>query len=175
MKLTQQHGLDLRQNYTLVAPRLVLQADCYAHARQHKRMHATIHLLRTRVARVHREIGGQRDRIPVAPRAHVDDLMGRTALVLCQKNKTKNKPYVLHAPEVEYIARSKVRTPYESGVTVSIVTTSVINRCSAIEPTVGHMKVAGKLDRKWLKGGLGDAVHAVLCGAGHNLPRSSIE
>ncbi|MCG1038411.1 IS5/IS1182 family transposase, partial [Mycetohabitans sp. B7] len=25
------------------------------------------------------------------------------------------------------------------------------------------------LDRNWLKGTLGDAIHAVLCGAGHNL------
>jgi IS5 family transposase len=25
------------------------------------------------------------------------------------------------------------------------------------------------LDRNWLKGALGDAMHAVLCGAGHNL------
>ncbi|MEX3860493.1 IS5/IS1182 family transposase, partial [Paraburkholderia sp. BR10923] len=27
----------------------------------------------------------------------------------------------------------------------------------------------GKLDRNWLKGALGDAINAVLCGAGHNL------
>ena len=32
-----------------------------------------------------------------------------------------------------------------------------------------HMKADGKLDRNWLKGALGDAIHAVLCGAGHNL------
>jgi IS5 family transposase len=31
------------------------------------------------------------------------------------------------------------------------------------------MKSDGKLDRNWLKGSLGDALHAVLCGAGHNL------
>ncbi len=31
------------------------------------------------------------------------------------------------------------------------------------------MKMDGKLDRNWLKGALGDAMHAVLCGAGHNL------
>jgi IS5 family transposase len=31
------------------------------------------------------------------------------------------------------------------------------------------MKADGKLDRNWLKGALGDALHAVLCGAGHNL------
>jgi IS5 family transposase len=31
------------------------------------------------------------------------------------------------------------------------------------------MKTDGKLGRNWLKGALGDAMHAVLCGAGHNL------
>ncbi|MBK4739411.1 IS5 family transposase, partial [Noviherbaspirillum pedocola] len=46
---------------------------------------------------------------------------------------------------------------------------AMIRRRSAIEPTIGHMKSDGKLDRNWLKGALGDAIHAVLCGAGHNL------
>ncbi len=45
----------------------------------------------------------------------------------------------------------------------------MIRRRSAIEPVIGHMKAEGKLDRNWLKGALGDAIHAVLCGAGHNL------
>jgi hypothetical protein len=31
------------------------------------------------------------------------------------------------------------------------------------------MKADGLLDRNWLKGALGDAMHAVLCGASHNL------
>ena len=34
---------------------------------------------------------------------------------------------------------------------------------------IGHMKTDGLLDRNWLKGELGDALHAVMCGAGHNL------
>lgn len=46
---------------------------------------------------------------------------------------------------------------------------AMISRRSAIEPAIGHMKTDGKLDRNWLKGALGDAMHAVLCGAGHNL------
>ncbi|KUY69608.1 hypothetical protein WI25_17445 [Burkholderia cepacia] len=45
----------------------------------------------------------------------------------------------------------------------------MIKRSSAIEPAIGHMKGDGKLDRNWLKGALGDAIHAVMCGAGHNL------
>jgi len=31
------------------------------------------------------------------------------------------------------------------------------------------MKTDGLLARNWLKGSDGDAIHAVLCGAGHNL------
>ena len=46
---------------------------------------------------------------------------------------------------------------------------AMIRRRSAIEPAIGHMKTDGKLGRNWLKGALGDAMHAVLCGAGHNL------
>ncbi|AOJ73577.1 hypothetical protein WS83_02820 [Burkholderia sp. MSMB2042] len=46
---------------------------------------------------------------------------------------------------------------------------AMIRRRRAIEPAIGHMKADGKLDRNWFKGALGDAIHAVLCGAGHNL------
>jgi IS5 family transposase len=45
----------------------------------------------------------------------------------------------------------------------------MIKRRSAIEPTIGHMKSDGRLGRNPLKGALGDALHALLCGAGHNL------
>jgi IS5 family transposase len=46
---------------------------------------------------------------------------------------------------------------------------AMIERRSAIEPTIGHMKTDGRLARNWLKGELGDALHAVLRGAGHNI------
>ena len=46
---------------------------------------------------------------------------------------------------------------------------AMIKRRSAIEPMIGHMKSDGKLGRNWIKGRLGDAIHAVHCGAGHNI------
>jgi IS5 family transposase len=46
---------------------------------------------------------------------------------------------------------------------------AIIRRRSAIEPAIGHMKADGKLGRNWLKSARGDAIYAVLCGAGHNL------
>jgi IS5 family transposase len=45
----------------------------------------------------------------------------------------------------------------------------LLKRRQAIEPTIGHMKTDGLLARNWLKGSEGDAIHAVLCGAGHNI------
>jgi IS5 family transposase len=45
----------------------------------------------------------------------------------------------------------------------------MIKRRSAIEPTIGHMNMDGRLGRNPLKGAPGDALHAVLCGKGHNI------
>ena len=44
-----------------------------------------------------------------------------------------------------------------------------LRRRSAIEPAIGHMKTDGRLARCALKGTPGDALHAVLCGCGHNI------
>ena len=44
-----------------------------------------------------------------------------------------------------------------------------LRRRSAIEPMIGHRKTDGRLARCPLKGTLGDALHAVLCGCGHNI------
>lgn len=39
----------------------------------------------------------------------------------------------------------------------------------AIEPAIGHTNHDNGTDRCWLKGQTGDALHAVLCAAGHNI------
>jgi len=44
-----------------------------------------------------------------------------------------------------------------------------LKRRNAIEPVIGHFKNDGLLGRNYLKGELGDAMHAILCGAGHNI------
>ncbi len=45
----------------------------------------------------------------------------------------------------------------------------LLKRRQVVEPVIGHMKADGLLARNWLKGEMGDALHAVMCGAGHNL------
>src|SRR5690606_13719682 len=60
-----------------------------------------------------------------------------------------------------------LRSGQRRGVTKGLK--AMIKRRSAIEPMIGHMKSDGKLAKNWLKGQLGDALHAILCGAGHNI------
>ena len=57
-----------------------------------------------------------------------------------------------------------LRSGQRRGVTRTMK--AMIKRRSAIEPTIGNMKSDGLLDCNLLKGALGDALHAVLCGAG---------
>ncbi|KDB04401.1 hypothetical protein U879_06915, partial [Defluviimonas sp. 20V17] len=45
----------------------------------------------------------------------------------------------------------------------------LLKRRSAIEPEIGHMKSDGRLARCPLKGTIGDAIFALLCGCGHNI------
>ncbi len=59
-----------------------------------------------------------------------------------------------------------LRSGQRRGITRTLK--AMIKRRSAIEPTIGHRKMDGRLGRNLLKGRLGDALHAVLCGAGHN-------
>ncbi len=56
IKAAEDNGLQLRQNYNRVAPRLAAQIGHYAHAKQFKRMKKDVRTLRIRVGGVHREV-----------------------------------------------------------------------------------------------------------------------
>lgn len=239
VKLAETLGIRLRQNYNREAPRLAVKVGRYAHAKQYRRMKATLKSLRTLVGRVWRDIDRKRNLRDEQQNAKAASILARVKRLLEQKPKDKNKLYSLHAPEVECIGKGKARHPYEFGVKVTVATThkeglvvgmrslpgnpydghtlpeaieqvsiltaqkpkavfvdkgyrgvsvdgvtiwrsgqkrgvtpsirKAIHRRSAVEPAIGHMKNEGKLRRNWLKGSLGDALNAVLCGAGHNL------
>jgi len=44
-----------------------------------------------------------------------------------------------------------------------------LRRRQAVEPAIGHLKSDHRMDRCWLQGAVGDALHAVSCAAGYNL------
>jgi IS5 family transposase len=45
----------------------------------------------------------------------------------------------------------------------------LLKRRQAIEPLIGHTKADHRMDRCWLQGSLGDALHALSCAAGYNI------
>jgi IS5 family transposase len=44
-----------------------------------------------------------------------------------------------------------------------------LKRRTAVEPAIGHLKSDHRMDRCWLQGTLGDALHSISCAAGYNL------
>lgn len=44
-----------------------------------------------------------------------------------------------------------------------------LKRRQAIEPMIGHTKSDNRMDRCWLKGALGDALHTLSCAVGYNI------
>ena len=123
VKLAGTLGISLRQNYNREAPRLAAQVGRYAHAKQYRRMKATLKSLRTVVGRVWRDIDRKLDRQNETQAAKANRILVRVKRLLEQKPKDKNKLYSLHAPEVECISKGKVRQPYEFGVKVTVATT----------------------------------------------------
>lgn len=65
-------------------------------------------------------------------------------------------------PGVEIIHRGKYKTLTQQQ-------RRWLKRRQAVEPAIGHLKSDHRMDRCWLQGARGDALHAVLCAAGYNL------
>lgn len=77
VKVAKDNGLYLRQNYNRAAPPLAAWIGCYAHAQRFKRMRKAPCTLRTRVARVHREVQSQLHTLLEAAKAKVQELPQR--------------------------------------------------------------------------------------------------
>lgn len=238
--LARDAGIELRQTYARLAPRLAAQVGRYAHAKQFRRMRKALRTLKGYTGRVMRDLRRQLDEIPEGPlRERMLDKLVLVSRLLHQKPKDPGKIYSLHEPEVDCISKGKARVRYEFGCKVSIATTlkggfvvgarslpgnpydghtlgealeqvgiltghppkravvdrgtkghgvehsqvlisgtrrgltpalaRALRRRSSIKPEIGHMKTDGRLSRCFLKGTLGDALFAVLCGCGHNI------
>ncbi|MGB3553982.1 MAG: IS5 family transposase [Jannaschia sp.] len=241
--LAREAGIELRQSYARLAPRLARQVGRYAHARQFKRMRKGLRTLKGYTGRVMRDVARRLHSVTDDTlRTRIESQLTLVARLLAQKPRDKRKLYALHEPDVDCISKGKAHKRYEFGCKVSVATTHregfvvgvrsmpgnpydghtlheaieqveiladarprrvfvdrgyrghdidrdsgtavyisgqrrgmtralkrALRRRSAIEPTIGHMKTDGRLSRSPLKGTLGDALHAVLCGAGHNI------
>ncbi len=91
VKLANDNGIELRQNYKREGSRLALQVGRHAHAKQYKRMKRAIKILKTRVGQVHREATRKLAQLPQAAQPKATDLLHRVARVLTQQTQDKNK------------------------------------------------------------------------------------
>ena len=122
--LAQQAGVELRQSYARLAPRLALQVGRYAHAKQFKRMRKALKKLKGYTGRVMRDLRRHLQDIPSGLLR--DQITGKLTLVsqlLHQPLRGSGKIYALHEPQVDCISKGKARVRYEFGTKVSIATT----------------------------------------------------
>ena len=122
--LAQEAGVELRQSYARLAPRLALQVGRYAHARQFKRMRKALKRLKGYTGRVMRDLRRHLQDIPDGSLR--DRTIAKLSLVsqlLHQPPKGADKIYALHEPEVDCISKGKARVRYEFGCKVSVATT----------------------------------------------------
>ena len=122
--LAQEAGVDLRQTYARLAPRLALQVGRYAHAKQFRRMRKALKRLKGYTGRVMRDLRRHLDDLPAGSLR--DQVAAKLALVsrlLHQAPRGSDKIYALHEPEVDCISKGKARVRYEFGCKVSIAAT----------------------------------------------------
>jgi transposase, IS5 family len=123
-RLAEKHGVRLRQSYRRIVKHAAMMAGRYAHAKQFKRHHRELRLLRSRLGRIIRDIGRK-----IAGNTDLEAIftwpLTRAAQIRRQQQRQRGwKLYSFHAPEVECIGKGKASAPYEFGVKTSIVTTN---------------------------------------------------
>ena len=112
----QEAGISLRQSYARVGKAAEHQAGRYAHAKQYKRMQREIRKLRTWLGRVIRDV---RRKAGELTRGHAGQA-GRGPAPVRAKARLKAQALRTSRSEVECLAKSKARTPYEFGVKASV-------------------------------------------------------
>lgn len=124
VRLAKKHGVPLRQSYLRIAKHAAMMAGRYAHAKQFKRHHRQLRLLRTRLGRLIRDIRRKIAGRPEIEAAFEWPLACANQIRSQQQRQRGWKLYSFHAPEVECIGKGKASTPYEFGVKTSIVSTN---------------------------------------------------
>ena len=120
VKAARKGGIQIKQSYERVGPRLLMQQSRYAHARQMKRARACTRKLRTNLGRVIREITRQQ----AEPTGVLQQLLATARRIHAQQPTDKNKVYSVHEPKVCCIAKGKAGKKYEFGNKASVATTS---------------------------------------------------
>jgi IS5 family transposase len=120
VKTARKLGLQIKQSYERVGPRLLMQQSRYAHARQPKRAASCTRKLRTALGRVIRQIERQQP----TPTGQLNELLTTAKRIHTQQPQDKNKVYSVHEPKTACIAKGKAGKKYEFGNKVSVAATS---------------------------------------------------
>ncbi len=112
VKLAQEEGIQLRQNYTRTLPQLIIDQRQKNHPKRKKKAMAAARNIKTIAGRVVRDI--ENKMTSLQKYVYTSDLE-RFKKVLAQERNTPNKIYSLHEPNVICIAKGKEAKPYEFG------------------------------------------------------------
>ena len=134
VKLAKAMNIDLRQNYEHTGRKVFIKQGRYASAGQHNRAKKATKKLKTMLGCVIRDI----ERKCSNPEAPLVKALNTARKIFSQKRNDKNKVYSVHAPEVECIAKGKIRKKYEFGCKVSMVSSSKDNWILAIDAIHGN-------------------------------------
>src|SRR6202522_1283929 len=106
-RLVSKHGVRLRQSYARIAKKAAMMAGRYAHAKQFKRHHRQLRLLRSRLGRIIRDIRRKIEGRPELEAAFAAPLMAVAQIRSQQQRQRGWKLYSFHAPEGECIGKGK--------------------------------------------------------------------
>jgi IS5 family transposase len=123
VKLAKIWGVGLRQGCERVSKKALFFSGRYFHARQTKRAKREVRRLKTWLGRVTRDIKRRISGDSFLEEAFADTLSKAHRLPE-QTRDSKDKPYSIHAPEVECIAKGKAHKKYEFGNKASFVSAS---------------------------------------------------
>ena len=134
VKLAKEMNIDLRQNYERTGRKVFIKQGRYASAGQYNRAKKATKKLKTMLGCVIRDI----ERKCSNPEELLVKALNTARKIFSQKRNDKNKVYSVHAPEVECIAKGKIRKKYEFGCKVSMVSSSKDNWILAINAVHGN-------------------------------------
>ncbi|MBS0628270.1 MAG: IS5 family transposase, partial [Verrucomicrobia bacterium] len=137
IKLAEENGVILRQNYNLKSKKLLRRIGGYLHAKQMKRARKAQKHLKTIVGRVKRDCERRIEGNAFLQKIFATELSMANHL-LTRKVSDKKKIYSLHEPKVDCISKGKAHKRYEFGSKVALSITHkkgkmIITGCNASE------------------------------------------
>lgn len=124
--LAKEYNVPLRQTYVRKSKNALFMANRYSSAKQMKRAKKEQNKIKTYLGCVIRNIEREIMKRPDISEAFAKTLE-RAKVALAQEQKSKDKIYSWHAPEVECIAKGKLHKKYEFGCKASFSSTNKSN------------------------------------------------